>query len=1832
MRKNTKFVSTKNNLIIRAVSIALIGTCFVQEMSFSAPAPRYGGFRTPLEVILQDATRFEAPIDFCSLKEIHKGARDTLIIHIQDAHSNLSGQQNLAHTLDEIMKKYQIYTVLTEGSSKDSTLTPIKQLTPSKEILLRAAKSFLIQGKLAGEEYLNLTTDHPMKILGIEDRLLYLESIENYSKLTRHREEALAYLKKIRLALNKLKNKLYPQSLLNYEKISLEKKMEEKMQLLFKLSHNTTSNLYPDLERLRSLLASEKTIDFSLANLEQVALFEEVKNKSGTIDLRQTLSRIKNSKLSQYIFFQSTINIAHKNEIDYSRYPHWIQYGEYLKEFSSLNLESLLGEMEALEEEVYGELLADSDSKIVYSIDRYINLLEIAYNIQMSTKDFEMLEANEQDFLTLSYLSFINRKLTELGYFEELLKYKNHLEEGKESLKDFYASVSQRDFAFIQNTERLMKDNNSKVAILISGGYHTQHLTELFQEMGYSYIVLTPNVTSETNQKKYEELLLAPFKKKISLHSSIPREFNSTTQNVKAPAVAMIAAARLAEFGQMLGADSEHLTKTIEQINSMRDNPPSGGLLTAKPTVGARMAILDGEALEAFRDEAQHFPILKFNFDTIIWAINEADELPPSLRKAMKPTLLHAAVSAEPDIQNDLSMLIDSLVKLKRYQQSNTPSEIISLSFGPIRNLLEQLMTKEDTRSYMLEMYPDALELFDHLPKPDLYPDMPYRALAEEVLESKPGSFGKLVRGVMNSAKYSHNILRYFLSTLPPDARLRVADQLMANLNHPGFRLADRGSEYIDNLSILYFELMGYYEDRVGRLTSVDVFAEIYLHHVSEIKKQILRKKDAMQIWKDAVEDEVTDEDLEAEYQEYLRNQLDCLIELFSYNPSPEMLKRAVQILKNTKDAENKNLFTDSEAIAFTWLVKHIPQKEGNTRDRRRQIHRYALLLAQYRMMQSDGIASFMGSLIGSIDTGQAPNASEMREVLNFLLHFGNLSEETQDIFSKKALPLTAKWRADENNRKLFLRPEHFKKLAMMIPDVIIEQLFKNLVSFDEKQKMTLRKHIQKYPKAWTRQGFLSAIVQYHGFQNSIGKENVEKLLKILMRSPVANDQFIRIPRFNWGDPQVNRWLGSKLIKKMQMGVRVEIPVPTSQEASSEQFFNIKLDILAHLGIDPALRGQDLADRLDALFSTNQSPNIPEEELFNFRQVVGEVLGALDRGVSISKSTVNEWKERLYPRNLEGLPAWYREREGWREVLVNLEQIIQVQKIDYTKYDKIFFEVTSDPVAFIRSGEEPYRTCQRITEPTAHNKDGIPINRVSQGQFLLARIVAFKKDGTSEVVSRSILEVARFEKNFDLKKRLIDMIFSQTREVSSPERILLVERIYQTGLFPSHVLQGLIRNWAATDGLIHWIRFPHSTSLQQGTTGFVSFLPGGPVYRDTYRTGPYVAERLSASNGGETQLPTAPPSVHASVRSSLKGARLAGGNDLISSSRILLPPGEQLASEEVTKKNIDELSESEKTLIENLAAHSRDLLGTDTRPFELRVRGLKFLSQIRLEKTAGGVDVLFSNTHGREISIYSVSNDAINQIMSTSQAPEEIVAQNTPDLAVLSIRHEKDRLDRFALNNVLPAVIETGQRVIVQYLVEDNFGDNGRLYKEFTNSIKPLVDESKGQILVQFVNRNGELARGYPSTAVSATENIPKVLVAGPTQGNIELAKSLDLALVPIEISDSKEIDLPVRPNQAILVLAFGVGAVKTNGQKVISSLDELSLLSQLHSQLVDTTLRIDVLESENRLSNFQAMRFPVLEEINRLNRLLIVTLAKLKLEEFIQLAGARLAAIGRSA
>jgi CheY-like chemotaxis protein len=115
-------------------------------------------------------------------------------------------------------------------------------------------------------------------------------------------------------------------------------------------------------------------------------------------------------------------------------------------------------------------------------------------------------------------------------YYENALFLEDGFQDIIQSSEDFYNLTLKRDEAFIDNMLEKMEHQSASApgtsqnkdlgltgapvtgalvhGVLITGGYHTPNLKKLLKERNISYVVLTPTITHETNQKRYEKILL----------------------------------------------------------------------------------------------------------------------------------------------------------------------------------------------------------------------------------------------------------------------------------------------------------------------------------------------------------------------------------------------------------------------------------------------------------------------------------------------------------------------------------------------------------------------------------------------------------------------------------------------------------------------------------------------------------------------------------------------------------------------------------------------------------------------------------------------------------------------------------------------------------------------------------------------------------------------------------------------------------------------------------------------------------------------------------------------------------------------------------------------------------------------------------------------------------------------------------------------------------------------------------------------------------------------------------------------------------------------------
>jgi|GEM_PF-6583743 len=529
-----KHRSTKSRfgLALRTIALTLSVSFLLSDVSHAAPGLAFNFLSRDL---VSDPSLLKLPSEFARIDEIHRAKGGSkLLIHIQDAHTNFSAQENIAKVLEELITRYKVNTVFVEGGTQDDSLSFVRPLAP-KATRERVAKKYLLAGQIKGVEYLDLSSDHTFGVWGVEDKALYDKNLKTYARLAAKREEILAYIAEIQKRTSALKCRIFPKELRVFddcaEKFTKKQNdFSEYHALLLETATQAGVNLfgYPNFLSLKELKSSEANIDFKKANEEQTALLETLfkdpaEREEALALLSGEISKLRSYDLTPGFFYEALIQRAEKAGLKKETYQNLAKYTDYLKKYSGVDAKELFKEIKSLEHEIYRTTLTDEAAYYLHEISDYLSLLRSLHSLQISSKDFDAYSQYRGDvrFETVVLLAFLNKRLYDLGNAADVAKFLPVLDDNRKDAEDFYHTNEDRDKAFLEKSLSRMEKNKINVAVLISGGYHTENLTKLMKEKNVSYAVVTPHISQETNIKRYEEILLGqlgpdnPLAKKI---------------------------------------------------------------------------------------------------------------------------------------------------------------------------------------------------------------------------------------------------------------------------------------------------------------------------------------------------------------------------------------------------------------------------------------------------------------------------------------------------------------------------------------------------------------------------------------------------------------------------------------------------------------------------------------------------------------------------------------------------------------------------------------------------------------------------------------------------------------------------------------------------------------------------------------------------------------------------------------------------------------------------------------------------------------------------------------------------------------------------------------------------------------------------------------------------------------------------------------------------------------------------------------------------------------------------------------------------------------------
>ncbi|NQT32530.1 MAG: hypothetical protein HQ594_02520, partial [Candidatus Omnitrophica bacterium] len=516
-----------NKKVIRIISLILLQTFIFYGTAFGSldTSPPIAQ-SSELKALSIDTIGL--PKDIGSVKSKYQGSNGKLVVHIQDAHCNYEAQGNISKILEILSKDYNINTISVEGADGYIDTSWFKAF-PDAEIRKEVADYFMKKGEITGAEFLSITSDYPIKLFGAENRDLYIKNLNAFTTTYPHKGKIEKYLLGVKSILGRLKGYIYTSGIKEFDaKVEGYKDKEITLSDYAKIlspklkRYNMDLKNYPNFSKLIYTLVYEDKIDFDVVDGERSTLIDKLSKDLPKDKLQELVLQsfsFKTGKLGPDEYYGYLRDITKTHNIDLAKdYLNLSNYVIYTKLYARIENENLFNEIENIKNAVKEKLFENDDQRNLSACWDNVNILIGLINIKLSNREFAHYKTNRDKFNPEFFTDFVKSKVSCYNLAYDVEEPSEFIKENLPKLEDFYEIATKRDRTLVDNTLKTMKSEKTDAAILITGGFHTDGITELLKKKGASYVVVCPNITKDvespyiqvlTNQKTpFEELLV----------------------------------------------------------------------------------------------------------------------------------------------------------------------------------------------------------------------------------------------------------------------------------------------------------------------------------------------------------------------------------------------------------------------------------------------------------------------------------------------------------------------------------------------------------------------------------------------------------------------------------------------------------------------------------------------------------------------------------------------------------------------------------------------------------------------------------------------------------------------------------------------------------------------------------------------------------------------------------------------------------------------------------------------------------------------------------------------------------------------------------------------------------------------------------------------------------------------------------------------------------------------------------------------------------------------------------------------------------------------------
>ncbi|MGB8218658.1 MAG: hypothetical protein WCE94_15275 [Candidatus Methanoperedens sp.] len=447
----------------------------------------------------------------------------SIIVNIKDAFSSYEARKHMVSIIELLIKQYGLKLILVEGGSGDVNLKFLRNYA-SKEGRIEVAEKYLKNLKIGPEEYLDIVSDYPLIIWGIDDNNLYEKHHQAFMETEALRERLLPILTSLRQKNDLLKVRWQDSVMADFESKNdaYRKKVLRLVDFtnyLIRIAtyHGINPEEYPNLSCFLHVFQLERFIDFKRVELERNTLVRELvqimkyaPQRFSDAEIYGFIKRsneFKEGKITDIYYYIGLERLVLSAGMELSLYGTFSIYLDSLKLNSQIRVPELVDELDRLVERLRITLAPTPQCKRLVTIDKQLQLIEKLLTHHLTPTDY-------QDFCSLSikgivndWSSFIEEHLPAQCLSSVEIAQLLELESKLPIRKNEYEIAHSREKEMIKNILAKMDETKERIAVLIAGGFHSPKIVEGLKEHNIGIVEVTPKISQPVDEQLYLSVL-----------------------------------------------------------------------------------------------------------------------------------------------------------------------------------------------------------------------------------------------------------------------------------------------------------------------------------------------------------------------------------------------------------------------------------------------------------------------------------------------------------------------------------------------------------------------------------------------------------------------------------------------------------------------------------------------------------------------------------------------------------------------------------------------------------------------------------------------------------------------------------------------------------------------------------------------------------------------------------------------------------------------------------------------------------------------------------------------------------------------------------------------------------------------------------------------------------------------------------------------------------------------------------------------------------------------------------------------------------------------------